>query len=91
VVSSQSSGQPSELISEAKGQVSAELVKAFADLRSRSITVETTNAETSTHIRVGNVGVAGNFKKLAEFCATREATVRGRNLRTDKIAADQPR
>ena len=91
IVSSQSSGQPVELTSEARGQVPAELVRSFADLRSRSIMVETTNAETSTHIRIGNVGVAGSFKKLAEFCASREAAVRGSDLRPGKIAADQPR
>jgi len=91
IVSSQSSGQPVELTSEARGKVPAELVKAFADLRSRSITVETTNAAISTHIRIGNVGVARNFQKLAEFCASREATVRSTDLRPGRIAADQPR
>ena len=90
VVSSSSHGAPVVLDSVARGEVPADLMKAFADLRSRSINIETTNAATLTNIRIGNVGVARNFQKFAESCANREP-IRSTALRPGTIAADQPR
>ena len=90
VVSSRPGGQSVELQTIARGAVPADVVKAFAELRAHSITVETVSAKTATNIRVGNVGVASNFQKLADFCVAR-APVRNTALRSDQLAADQPR
>jgi hypothetical protein len=87
ITASQVDGNPHELNSIARGLVSVEMIRTFADARSRSITIETANGDIATNIRLGNVGVAGHFQKLAEFCGGRE-TIRSTELRT---VADQPR
>ena len=69
VTSTQQGGKPVVFQSIASGRVSADMVKAFADPRSRSLMVETTSDDTATAIRVGNAGVARSFPQLASSCA----------------------
>jgi len=69
IVSSEVGSHPSELDSIARGVVPATLVQAFAEARSRSITVATrTISDAETTIRVGNTGVAANFEQLVAAC-----------------------
>lgn len=90
VVSSGACCRSVELESVARGRVPADVIKDFADVRSRSLTVETTNDRGTTSIRIGNVGVAHNLPKLADRCVAKDA-VRSTALTPGKIAADQPR
>ncbi len=76
VVSSRSGSRPREIESMANGTVPAELVKSFADPRSRSLTVETTSADMATAIRVGNAGVTRGFAQLAASCGVGPAVAR---------------
>jgi hypothetical protein len=70
VVASESAGKPAELISSARGVVSANLVKGLAEWGSRSIMIETsTTNNQETAIRVGNTGFAQLFPKFAAACA----------------------
>ena len=62
--------KPPELTSSARGIVPIALMKSFADVGTRSLTVETAsrdNAETA--IRIGNTGVAQYLPKLTAACA----------------------
>jgi hypothetical protein len=63
-----SDAKASERASVANGRISADLFKMFADTRHRSVTIETTNDDTSTAIRIGNAGVAKSFTQLASSC-----------------------
>jgi hypothetical protein len=90
VVSSNLSGKPTVLDTAARGTIPEGLVKGFADLNSRSITVQTTNADVLTNIRIGNVGAARNFQRLADAC-TAMSPVRSTALHPATLAADQPR
>jgi hypothetical protein len=70
VVASESAGKPAELVSSARGVVSANLVKGLAEWGSRSIMIETsTTNNQETAIRVGNTGFAQLFPKFAAACA----------------------
>jgi hypothetical protein len=81
IVSSRADRKPTELSSIASGRVAAELVKAFADPRSRSITVETTSEDMATAIRIGNAGVARSFQKLVASCSGTQVRTRSTELR----------
>jgi hypothetical protein len=65
-----------ERASVATGRVPLDLVRAFADAQSRSLTVETTSEATATMIRVGNAGVARSLPQLAASCAAAPASRR---------------
>jgi hypothetical protein len=69
LASSAPSGRPLEVDSVASGRVSAELLKAFAGASGRSITVQTTSADTSTVIRIGNAGLARSLPQLMASCS----------------------
>ena len=70
VVSSESSGKPPDLVSSARGTVSAGLMKSLAEWGSRAVMVETaTTNNQETAIRVGNTGLAQLFPKFAAACA----------------------
>jgi hypothetical protein len=75
VVSSQPTTRAQEMESVATGSISADLIKSFADVRSRSLSVETTSEDTETAIRIGNAGVARTFSQFAAACAA-QAPVR---------------
>jgi hypothetical protein len=70
IVSSEPTNKPPELISAARGVVTASLMKGFADGGTRSLTIETaTTNNQETAIRVGNTGLARHFAKFAAACA----------------------
>ena len=70
VVASESTVKPPELISSARGVVSANLMKNLADWGSRAVMIETaTTNNQETAIRVGNTGLAQLFPKFASACA----------------------
>jgi hypothetical protein len=70
VVASESTYKPPELISSARGVVSASLVKHLAEWGSRAVMVETaTTNNQETAIRVGNTGFAQLFPKFAAACS----------------------
>jgi len=75
VVSSRPNGNPLEIGSLAGGRLPAELLKAFAGAGGRSITVQTTSADTTTVIRIGNAGLARALPQLAASCS-RSAPIR---------------
>ena len=65
-----SEAKPSELISSARGKVSAALLKNLASGTTRSLTIETaTNRNEEAAIRVGNTGLDQHFAKFAAACA----------------------
>ncbi len=88
IVSSRPGDKPSELASLASGRVPAELVKALADPRARSLSVETTSSDNATMIRIGNAGLARGFPQLVASCGG-QAIVRSSTLRREAEA--QPR
>jgi hypothetical protein len=73
IVSSQSGGNTSEFISVASGRIPADMVKSFAEPRSRSLLVRTISDDITTAIRVGNAGVARSFAQLAAGCTLPQA------------------
>ena len=75
IVSSQPTTRAQEMESVATGSISADLIKSFADVRSRSLSVETSSEDTETAIRIGNAGVARTFSQFAAACAA-QAPVR---------------
>jgi hypothetical protein len=82
VTSTQRGGKPVVFQSIASGRVPAELVKAFADPRSRSLMVETTSDDMATAIRVGNAGVARSFPQLTSSCGA-QAPAGRTNIRAE--------
>ncbi len=88
VASSQTSATPRALDTVANGFVSADLIGAFADSRSRSLTVETSSGDTVTAIRIGNAGLSQNFSRLAAGCGN-QPMARRTDLRREAEA--QPR
>ncbi|CAN0206979.1 unnamed protein product, partial [Phaeothamnion confervicola] len=83
IVSSEPMGKTMERASIASGRVSADLFKAFADTRHRSLMVETTNEDTATAIRIGNVGVSRSFGQLASSCGGSTTVVRSDAARNE--------
>jgi hypothetical protein len=81
IVSSGPGSRPAEFNSVASGRIPVELVKAFADARSRSLMIETTSGDTITTTRVGNAGLARGFMQLAANCGSQVRT-RSTELRT---------
>jgi hypothetical protein len=70
VVASETAGKPPELVSSARGVVSASLVKNLAEWGNRALMIETaTTNNQETAIRVGNTGLAQLFPKFAAACA----------------------
>jgi hypothetical protein len=70
VIASDSATKPPELVSSARGAVSANLMKGLAEWGSRALMVETaTTNNQETAIRVGNTGLAQYFTKFAAACA----------------------
>jgi hypothetical protein len=70
VVTSESTNKPPELISSARGVVSAGLMKGLAEWGSRALMIETaTTNNQETAIRVGNTGFPQLFPKFAAACA----------------------
>jgi hypothetical protein len=70
VVASESTAKPPELVSSARGIVSANLMKGLAEWGNRAVMIETaTTNNQETAIRVGNTGLAQQFTKFAAACA----------------------
>jgi len=70
VVASEPTTKPPELVSSARGIVSAGLMKGFAGWESRALMIETaTTTNQETAIRVGNTGLAEVFPKFAAACS----------------------
>jgi len=70
VTASESTNKPPELISSARGVVTASLVKGLAEWGSRALMIETaTTNNQETAIRVGNTGFPQLFPKFAAACA----------------------
>jgi hypothetical protein len=70
VVASEAAGKPPELVSSARGVVSASLVKGLAEWGNRALMIETaTTNNQETAIRVGNTGLAQLYPKFAAACA----------------------
>jgi hypothetical protein len=91
VKSSQPSARPNEFETVATGLVPTDLMKAFADPRSRSLTVETNSEEMTTAIRLGNAGVARSFVHLAASCGSPAATRSAARQELRREAEVQPR
>jgi hypothetical protein len=69
VVASESTTKPPELVSSARGVVSAHLMKGLADWGTRALMIETaTTNNQETAIRIGNTGLAQHFAKFAAAC-----------------------
>ena len=69
IVSSRVNATPRELETLASGTVTADLVKAFADATSDSVTVRTLGSVApGTMIRIGNTGFARLFPRLVAAC-----------------------
>src|SRR5262245_15367874 len=69
VVASETTGKPPELVSSARGVVSANMVKGLAEWGNRALMIETaTTNNQETAIRVGNTGLAQLFPKFAAAC-----------------------
>jgi hypothetical protein len=71
VVSAKASGRPLEIEAVAHGRLSADVLKAFAEGRGRSLTVETASKDITTTIRVGNAGLAHALPQLLASCSGR--------------------
>jgi hypothetical protein len=70
VVASESTTKPPELVSSARGIVSANLMKGLAEWGNRALMIETaTTNNQETAIRVGNTGLAQHFTRFAAACA----------------------
>ncbi len=70
VVASEATAKPPELVSSARGIVSAALMKGLAEWGNRAVMIETaTTNNQETAIRVGNTGLAQYFTKFAATCA----------------------
>jgi hypothetical protein len=70
IVSSETANRQAELVSSARGVVTASLMKGLADWGTRALTIETaTTNNQETAIRVGNTGLARHFAKFAAACA----------------------
>lgn len=70
VVTSETTNKPPELISSARGIVTASLVKGLAEWGGRALMIETaTTNNQETAIRVGNTGFPQLFPKFAAACA----------------------
>jgi hypothetical protein len=68
-VSSRPNATPRELETLASGTVTADLVKAFADAASDSVTVRTMGSVApGTMIRIGNTGFGRLFPRLVAAC-----------------------
>jgi len=69
IVSSRINAAPHELETLANGTVTADLVKAFADAATDSVTLRTLSSATpATLIRIGNTGFARLFPRLVAAC-----------------------
>jgi hypothetical protein len=69
IVSSRANATPRELETLASGTVTADLVKAFADAASDSVTVRTLGSVApGTMIRIGNTGFGRLFPRLVAAC-----------------------
>ena len=79
VISSAPATRPGEFESVAKGRIPLDLIKAFADSRSRSLIIETTSDNTVTTTRVGNAGLARSLPQLVASCG--QARTRSTELR----------
>ena len=70
IVSSETASKQTELVSSARGVVTASLMKGLAEWGTRALTIETaTTNNQETAIRVGNTGLARQFAKFAAACA----------------------
>jgi hypothetical protein len=82
IVSSQPGSRPAEFASVARGRMPSDLLKMFAEPRSRSLLIETTSEDRATAIRIGNAGVARSFQQLASACGAQQPAV-ARSARTE--------
>jgi hypothetical protein len=74
ITSSELTAKSTELASVARGTVAATLVRSFADVSNRSLTVFTSSSpDRQTTIRIGNTGVADSFPQFAASCGKRTA------------------
>jgi hypothetical protein len=74
ITSSELSAKSTELASVARGTVAAALVRSFADVSNRSLTVFTSSTpDAQTAIRIGNTGVADSFPQFAAGCGKKTA------------------
>ena len=71
IVSARANGQSQQIESVASGRLAADLVEAFAEANTRSLTIETSSDDIATAIRVGNAGIARTLPQLAATCAGR--------------------
>jgi hypothetical protein len=69
VMSSRAERRPPAIHSVASGRMPSKLLKLFGEPGSRSLMVETTNADTATKIRIGNAGLTRSLPLLIANCA----------------------
>jgi len=91
IVSSQPGLRSLEFDSVARGRVPVDLVKAFADPRSRSLLIETASEDRATAIRIGNAGIARSFQQLATACGAPPAVRSTQRTDLRREAEAQPR
>jgi hypothetical protein len=91
IVSSQPGPRSLEFDSVARGRVPVDLVKAFADPRSRSLLIETASEDRATAIRIGNAGIARSFQQLATACGAPPAVRSTQRTDLRREAEAQPR
>ena len=68
-----------------------DLVKTFADPRSRSLLIETASEDRATAIRIGNAGIARSFQQLSTACGTQPAVRSTQRTDLRREAEAQPR
>ena len=91
IVSAQPGGRSFDLDTVARGRVAHDLLKTFADARSRSLLIETVSDDRSTAIRIGNAGVARSFQQLAAGCGFQTAVRSTSRSELRRAAEAQPR
>jgi hypothetical protein len=91
MVSSQQGGRSAEFDTVARGRVPVDLVRNFADVRSRSLLVETVSEARATAIRIGNAGVARSFQQFAANCGQHPAIRSTQRIDLRREAEAQPR
>jgi hypothetical protein len=91
IVSSQPGPRSLEYDSVARGRVPVDLVKTFADPRSRSLLIETASEDRATAIRIGNAGIARSFQQLSTACGTQPGVRSTQRTDLRREAEVQPR
>lgn len=91
IVSGQPAARSPQSESIARGRVPIDLLKGFADPRSRSLLIETASEDRATAIRIGNAGVARSFQQFATSCGAQTPVRSTARTELRREAEVQPR